>query len=94
MEGTKVLKGCVTMKVLRGEPSSVGTQAARDKLCQSLRNYFFVQPRGLVRDSRRGGKDTSNRGKVHVSRRIPSYTELTRKLPMAEMCIVNHLLFC
>lgn len=25
-----------------------GTQAARDKLCQSLRNYFFVQFRGLV----------------------------------------------
>ena len=75
--GTKVLKGCVTMRVLQGEPSSMGTQAAWDKLCQSLRNYFFVQSRGLVRAFIERRKDTNSHGDVRVYLHFPSYVELT-----------------
>lgn len=73
-----MLKGCVTMRVLRGEPSSVGTQAAWDKLCQSLRNYFFVRSRGLVRAfmERTQGHEHPWRGPVSLH--FPSYIELTR----------------
>lgn len=39
-----------------------GTQAAWDKLCQSLRNYFFVQSRGLVGAFTDRRKGTSSHG--------------------------------
>lgn len=70
-----------------------GTQAARDKLCQSLRNYFFVRSRGLVRAFMERRKDTSSHCKVHVSLRFASYTELTLSSPWHK-CIANHLLYC
>lgn len=50
-----------------------GTQAARDKLCPSLRNYFFVQSRGLVRAFMERCKDTS----CHVSLSLACNIELT-----------------
>lgn len=52
--GTKVLKGCVTM---RGAFKS-GTQAARDGLCQSLRNYFFVEKAEALCGHSAGGART------------------------------------
>lgn len=39
-----------------------GTQAAWEKLCQSLRNYFFVQSRGLVGAFIERCKDTTGHG--------------------------------
>lgn len=44
-------KGAKRLRDNEGAPRRAfksGTQAAWDKLCQSLRNYFFVQFRGLV----------------------------------------------
>lgn len=70
-----------------------GTQAARDKLCQSHRNYFFVQSRGLVWSFMEKRKDTSSHIKVHVSLCFASYVELTRT-SLWQKCIVNHLLCC
>lgn len=65
-----------------------GTQAARDKLCQSPRNYFFVQSRGLVWAFMEGCKDTSR----HVSLSLACNIELTWG-SLQTKCIVNHLLF-
>lgn len=54
-----------------------GTQAAQDKLCQSLHNYFFVQSRGLVWAFSRRRKDTSSHSKVQNSLCFASYIQLT-----------------
>ena len=61
-----------------------GTQAARDKLCQSLRNYFFVQSGGLVWAFMERCKDTSSHGEL-----------LSWPLSSSQhKYIVNHLLLC
>ena len=61
-----------------------GTQAARDKLCQSLRNYFFVQSGGLVWAFMERCKDTGSHGELLSWPLSSSWHKY----------IVNHLLLC
>lgn len=64
-----------------------GTQAAWDKLCQSLCNYFFVQSRGLVGAFTERSKDTTS---VHAALHVASYVEGTQSSSW-QKCKANHL---
>lgn len=88
--GTKVLKGCVTMRVLRGEPSSAGRRLPGTSFANHSAITFLCQSRGLVWAFMKRRKDTSSHSEVRVSLCFASSIELTRS--SSWRMYINHLL--
>lgn len=63
--GTKVLKGCVTMRVLRGEPSRVGPRQHGTSCANHSAITFLCNPEALCGHSARGTRtQTATEGPI------------------------------
>lgn len=91
--GTKVLKGCVTMRVLRGEPLRVGHRQHGTSCANHSAITFLWKPEALCGHSAGGARTRAATERSVASLCSVSYMELTWSL-WWHKSTVNHLLLC